>query len=173
MIQAAAAVNDALLKTAQQEGLAGGSTAVFAFVDDSQVLLGHLGDSKAVLCHLSTPETMPAAHRHQQHTAGAYSGHQQTLKAAAMTVDHAPDRPDELARITAAGGFVSRATAGAVTSLHSLSYTLHNSLPPLPELHCCLATHASASLPSATHALLMIEQLFLSLQEMEQFSVIT
>lgn len=131
MIQAAAAVNDVLLKAAQHKSLAGGSTAVFALVDQSEVLLGHLGDSKAVLCHLPTPGAMPA-HGQQQHTGGAHSGRQHNLKATALTVDHSPDRPDELARITAGGGFVSRATAGDSTPLGSS--LLHPA--SLPVRHC-------------------------------------
>lgn len=144
MIKAAAAVSKALLEAAQQ-GLAGGSTAVFALLDDSQVLLGHLGDSKAVLCHLPTSGAEPAAHRHQQHTeAAAHPRVQHNLQAAALTVDHSPDRPDELARITAAGGFVSRATAGSVTPFSGLSHLGKPSA--LPTFHCHQQyVHLSAS----------------------------
>lgn len=166
MIQAAAAVNDVLLRAAQQEGLAGGSTAVFALVHESEVLLGHLGDSRAVLCHVPTPGAMPA-HAQQQHTGGAHSVLQHNLKAAALTVDHSPDRPDELARITAAGGFVSRATAGDITPLGS--GLLHpgqgwGAVLPLPVGGRPPPASAPLSLP--THArLITLQPLSLLLQE--------
>lgn len=116
MVTAAAAVNGAVLELAQQQRLTGGTTAVFALVAGSSILLGHLGDSKAILCHSQTSTITPAANRHQQHTnTAAHPRQQHKLHTAALTHDHSPDRPDELGRITAAGGFVSRATAGDIS----------------------------------------------------------
>ena len=113
VVKAAAAVNDAVLELVQQPGLTGGTTAVFALVGGPQILLGHLGDSKAILCRSQPSTTTPAAHHHQQLTkTSARSRDQQKLQAAALTRDHSPDRLDELRRITAAGGFVSTASAG-------------------------------------------------------------
>lgn len=112
VVKAAAAVNDAVLKLVQQQGLLGGTTAVFALVSGPQILLGHLGDSKAILCQ-SPPSTPKPAARNQYSTeTAAHSRNQQKLQAAALTRDHSPDRLDELRRITAAGGFVSTASAG-------------------------------------------------------------
>lgn len=116
MITAAAAINDAVLELIQQQSLTGGTTAVFALVSGSQILLGHLGDSKAILCHSQIPTIPPAANRRQQHTkTAAHPRQQHKLHTATLTHDHSPDRPDELGRITAAGGFVSRATAGDIS----------------------------------------------------------
>ena len=124
--KAAAAVNDAVLELVQQTGLTGGTTAVLALVSGTQIMLGHLGDSKAILCQLQ-PSTTPAAHNRQQFSKTvAHSRYQHKLRAAALTCDHSPDRPDELRRITAAGGFVSRASAGEVqSSLLRRSSTYH------------------------------------------------
>ncbi|GJM99066.1 hypothetical protein PR202_ga16130 [Eleusine coracana subsp. coracana] len=58
-----------------------GSTAVVAVVEDRRVVVSNCGDSRAVLCRADAP-------------------------AMALTSDHKPDRPDELARIEAAGGRV-------------------------------------------------------------------
>ncbi|GJN34194.1 hypothetical protein PR202_gb22838 [Eleusine coracana subsp. coracana] len=58
-----------------------GSTAVVAVVEDGRVVVSNCGDSRAVLCRADSP-------------------------AVALTSDHKPDRPDELARIEAAGGRV-------------------------------------------------------------------
>lgn len=58
-----------------------GSTAVVAVVEDRRVVVSSVGDSRAVLCR-----------------AGG--------QAVPLTSDHKPDRPDELARIEAAGGRV-------------------------------------------------------------------
>ena len=113
VIKAAAAVNDAVLELVQQQGLLGGTTAVFALASGPQILLGHLGDSKAILCQSQPSTTKPAAHNWQQLTETAtHARDQPKLQAAALTHDHSPDRPDELRRITAAGGFVSSASAG-------------------------------------------------------------
>ncbi|GAB4826258.1 hypothetical protein Ancab_009123 [Ancistrocladus abbreviatus] len=57
-----------------------GSTAVMAVVGKEEVVVANCGDSRAVLCRGSV--------------------------AVPLSVDHKPDRPDELARIEAAGGRV-------------------------------------------------------------------
>lgn len=128
LVKAVAAV-DAVLELVQQQGLIGGTTAVFALVSGPQILLGHLGDSKAILCQ-AQPSITSAARDHQQLTkTAAPVTYQQRLRAAALTCDHSPDRPDELRRIIAAGGFVSRASAGDVQrSLLRLAFTTYSSL---------------------------------------------
>ena len=124
-MRAAAVVNDALLTLSQQEGFSGGTTAVFALVSQSQVLLGHLGDSKAISCHLPTAHISPYAHKRWQPTnAHGDAAFQGKLQSATLTHNHSPDRPDELARITAAGGFMSKASAGEPTASCHLS-TMH------------------------------------------------
>ena len=126
--KAAAAVNAAVLQRVQQQGLFGGTTAIFALVSGPQILLGHLGDSKAIICRAQPSTTTPAARHDQQFTkTAAPSTDQQKLQAAALTCDHSPDRPDELRRITAAGGFVSRASAGDIQS------SLLRSAAPVPD----------------------------------------
>ncbi|KAL6853655.1 hypothetical protein ACP4OV_019684 [Aristida adscensionis] len=57
-----------------------GSTAVVAVVSPTHIVVGNAGDSRAVLSRAGAP--------------------------VALSVDHKPDRPDELARIEAAGGRV-------------------------------------------------------------------
>lgn len=57
-----------------------GSTAVVAVVSPTHVVVGNAGDSRAVLSRAGAPVE--------------------------LSVDHKPDRPDELARIEAAGGRV-------------------------------------------------------------------
>ena len=138
-----------MLELLQQQGLACGTTAVFALVSEAQVLLGHLGDSKAILCSLPTSNKTPPAHTHQQHTTvGGDSGLQHRLQAAALTHDHSPDRPDELARITAAGGFVSKATAGDVQS--GMLWLSNSSLP------CFIVSLTTCMTLVTRHSLMML-----------------
>lgn len=114
------AVNTVVLTSAEQQHAPSGTTAVFAIVLEQHMLIGHLGDSKAVLCQQhSTAPTASGLHsdlaaglHEQQRSASSRAGSLTKLTALPLTVDHLPDRPDEQARITAAGGTVSAATAG-------------------------------------------------------------
>ena len=117
VLKAVATINDAVLAQAEQQDLHDGSTAVFALTSETQILLGHLGDSKAIVCHASVPaESAPAQQRWQRSDAHAGPPRKYNMQAAALTRNHSPARPDELARITASGGFVSRATTGDTCS---------------------------------------------------------
>ncbi|CAE7294469.1 unnamed protein product [Symbiodinium pilosum] len=57
-----------------------GTTAVCCFIQGNEMILSHVGDSRAVLCRQGA--------------------------AVALTADHKPELPEETARIEAAGGFV-------------------------------------------------------------------
>ena len=95
-------VDDAVLKSDQssEQQKGSGTTAVFALAFHQQILLSHLGDSKAVLC------------QHVQQGYALKQADKLNLRAVPLTIDHSPDRPDERARIVAAGGTISTATAG-------------------------------------------------------------
>ena len=137
VIRAASVVNNALLTLSQQEGFLGGTTAVFALISERHFLLGHLGDSKAVSCHVATTQISPSEHECWQQTdAVADTAFQGKLQSATLTHNHSPDRPDELARILAAGGFVSRATAGELKAF--CCSAKFNILPALQSnlIHC-------------------------------------
>ncbi|CAN1264125.1 Probable protein phosphatase 2C 8 [Linum perenne] len=66
-------------RTVEEYGMMG-STAVVAVVGNDEVVVGNCGDSRAVLCRKGV--------------------------AVPLSIDHKPDRPDELERIEAAGGRV-------------------------------------------------------------------
>ncbi|KAJ6810096.1 putative protein phosphatase 2C 37 [Iris pallida] len=72
-----------------------GSTAVAAVVGPRRVLVANCGDSRAVLCRGGT--------------------------AVPMSIDHKPDRPDELARIEAAGGRVIYLNGARVDGILAMS----------------------------------------------------
>ncbi len=92
-------VDDAVLKSSEQQ-TSSGTTAVLALAFHQQILLAHLGDSKAVLC------------QHVQQCYAVKQADKPNLRAVPLTIDHSPDRPDERARIDAAGGTISIATVG-------------------------------------------------------------
>ena len=108
-----------------------GTTAVFVLKVDQQILVGHLGDSKAFLCQWPASattslqsRTLPSKSQHAQHEAAestVHRDHLRQLRSLPLTLDHSPDRADEAARIDAAGGFVSKATAGDLTSMRICS----------------------------------------------------
>ncbi len=105
-------VDDAVLKSSEQQ-TSSGTTAVLALAFHQQILLAHLGDSKAMLCQQQsrqhpTSVTNPAG----QHGCAPEQADKLNLRAVPLTIDHSPDRPDERARIVAAGGTISTATAG-------------------------------------------------------------
>lgn len=65
-----------------------GSTGIVSLLLNDELLIGYVGDSRALLC------------RNENRS------HSQELYAEQLTVDHHPDREDEKARIEIAGGFV-------------------------------------------------------------------
>jgi serine/threonine protein phosphatase PrpC len=109
-------VDAAVLKSSDQQQTGSGTTAVFALAFHQQILLAHLGDSRAVLCQQqSRPHPTSATHpagQHVQQGSAIKQADNLDLRAVPLTIDHSPDRPDERARIAAAGGTISTATAG-------------------------------------------------------------
>ncbi len=110
-------VDDAVFKSSEQQ-TSSGTTAVFALAFHQQMLLAHLGDSKAVLC------------QHVQQGSALKQADKLNLRAVPLTIDHSPDRPDERARIVAADGTISTATAG--------EQPIHPDCPAAP----CRSVHA-------------------------------
>ena len=107
----------AVLSSAEQQHHPSGTTAVFALAFDQHILVGHLGDSKAVLCqqqtglqHTASPK--PVEGHNVKQRCAASQADKEKLTAVPLTSDHTPDRVDERARIMAVGGTVSTATAG-------------------------------------------------------------
>jgi len=71
--------------TARAEGWNDGSTALVIILTNNKLVVGHVGDTRAVLCR--------------------------GKRALEMTSDHKPDRPDELDRIESEGGEVTSDSA--------------------------------------------------------------
>jgi Protein phosphatase 2C len=123
---AVADVDAAFLRRARAEGLAGGTTAVFALQCGQRLLVGSIGDSYAILCGSSAscgPDAAPTAGRGTalstgppkaaaggERAAGA-SGSEHGVRAQVLSALHSPDRQDEKRRIEQAGGWV-QTTAG-------------------------------------------------------------
>ncbi|XP_059449788.1 probable protein phosphatase 2C 75 [Corylus avellana] len=78
----------------------GGSTAVVAVLTPEYIVVANCGDSRAVLCRAGTP--IP------------------------LSQDHKPDRPDELARIEAAGGRVIFVNGARVEGILAMSRAIGN-----------------------------------------------
>lgn len=118
MRESIAAVNKAVLEQAEIQHTSPGTTAVFAHELDQQILIGHLGDSKALLCQ-HQPVQPPACQQARQSPVACKLDNKPQFKAVPLTADHCPDRSDEHARIEASGGFVSAASSGghATTTL--------------------------------------------------------
>jgi serine/threonine protein phosphatase PrpC len=158
--KACLAANARLTARLRAAGGADGSTAVFAFVAPGQLLVGNVGNSRAVLCRrppdpgihedqgggdknggdegrcpsnatqppLPPPAAPPQQQRSQRDEAqtqlmllpgagGARAPRHAArdapgLAALPLTRDHVPARPDEAARVAAAGGAVARAARG-------------------------------------------------------------
>ncbi|KAJ8752952.1 hypothetical protein K2173_008687 [Erythroxylum novogranatense] len=72
-----------------------GSTAVLSILTPEHIIVANCGDSRAVLCRRGRP--------------------------IALSFDHKPDRPDELARITAAGGRVTYQDLARVEGILAMS----------------------------------------------------
>ena len=123
MRESIAAVNKAVLEQAEIQHISSGTTAVFAHELDQQILIGHLGDSKALLCQhqpVQPPACQQAHHAHLRSSPVACDlDNKPQFKAVPLTADHCPDRSDEHARIEASGGFVCAASSGghATTTL--------------------------------------------------------
>ena len=142
LTDAFAAVDAAFLEEAELQGLNDGTTAVTAVILPQQVLIGHVGDAKALLCQQPTRSSgayatdAPGrisghAHMHglqQEHhpasgvdsSAGTVGHHRlgqvvdHVLQAHVLTKDHWPGRPDEQARLLAAGARVTAASTGSI-----------------------------------------------------------
>ena len=111
--KAVAAANDAVLIQANLQYGDVGTTAVLALDFEKEVLIGHVGDSQAMLCQSPSLAANLLHRQEAQHLAphaAAISLYQ--LQPVSLTVSHSPDREDEHARILASGGFVSKATVG-------------------------------------------------------------
>jgi Protein phosphatase 2C len=123
---AVADVDAAFLQRARAEGLAGGTTAVFALQCGQRLLVGSIGDY-AILCGSSEscgPDgAAPTAGRGTavstgssaaaaggKRAAGA-SGSEHDVQAQVLSALHSPERQDEKRRIEHAGGWV-QTTAG-------------------------------------------------------------
>lgn len=126
---AVADVDAAFLQRARAEGLAGGTTAVFALQCGQRLLVGSIGDSYAILCSdggtcrpddaaptagrgtaLSAgPPAAPAGVETAAGTSGCKSEHD--VQAQVLSALHSPERQDEKRRIEQAGGWV-KTTAG-------------------------------------------------------------
>ena len=118
-------VDAAVLSSAEQQHNPSGTTAVFALAFDQHILVGHLGDSKAVLCQQQTgvqhtASLKPAEGQNVKQRWAATQADKEKLTAVPLTADHTPDHLDEHARILAAGGTVSTATAGKRAAFPSL-----------------------------------------------------
>ncbi|KZV18523.1 DNA binding protein isoform 1 [Dorcoceras hygrometricum] len=81
---------------ASEKGYVSGCTAIIVLLVDGQFFIANIGDSKALLC--SGQNQTP------YHTGSTLV---KNLVVEELTRDHHPDREDEKARITAAGGIVS------------------------------------------------------------------
>ncbi|CBI25040.3 probable protein phosphatase 2C 51 isoform X1 [Vitis vinifera] len=79
---------------AVQSNLHAGSTATVVVIIDGQILVGNVGDSKALLCSEKKSKS------HQVTQGRIYFSAQE------LTRDHHPDREDERARIEASGGSI-------------------------------------------------------------------
>ena len=124
---AVADVNAAFLQRARAEGLAGGTTAVFALQCGQRLLVGSIGDSYAILCGSSascgSDGAAPTAGRGTAlftgppkaaaggERAADASGSEHDVQAQVLSALHSPERQDEKRRIEQAGGWV-QTTAG-------------------------------------------------------------
>ncbi|VYS61292.1 unnamed protein product [Arabidopsis thaliana] len=112
-------------KEASTRKLDSGSTATIALIADGQLLVASIGDSKALLCseRYETPEEAKATlielyrerKRNQDSSPSRFSDlkleHRTGLMrfiAKELTKDHHPDREDEILRVKAAGGYVTK-----------------------------------------------------------------
>ena len=84
------------------EAALSGSTAVVAVVTSEYIIVANCGDSRAVLCRGG--------------------------RAIPLSCDHKPDRPDELARIEAAGGRVVFVNGARVEGILAMSRAIGNLL---------------------------------------------
>ncbi|KAJ8433890.1 hypothetical protein Cgig2_004612 [Carnegiea gigantea] len=107
------------MQMASKKQLLGETTAAVALIVDAQVLVGNVGDSKALLWS----EKIPSG---DNGDGNAKAG----LQFVELTKDHHPDRDDEKARIIASGGFVSFSGMPRVNGILAVSRTIGDSLSP-------------------------------------------
>ena len=130
VVQALHTVDTRFADLAKQHDWEAGSTAVLALLANSSLLTAHIGDSQALICQApwaaqesemaaddftlqtspqSTDRAPESSKRGVPRLGLAAAGHAPTQPAAVceLTENHSPDRPEEAARIAAAGGFVT------------------------------------------------------------------
>lgn len=124
LVAACRDLNAQLTAALRAQGREDGSTAVFALVAGSQLLVANVGNSRAVLCsappvHAASGGGGGAAADPETRSSSAGSGGSGSrgalgddlaplLVAEQLTSDHTPARSDEAARVVAAGGTVAR-----------------------------------------------------------------
>lgn len=95
---------------ALENGYISGSTGTVVLLVDGHVLVGQVGDSKAILC----------SHRTNTHP-DAEGACETDLYASKLTRDHHPDAEDEKVRIEGSGGFVSQWDVPRVNGILAMS----------------------------------------------------
>lgn len=103
-------IDSTFSQMASKKQLLGGTTATVAIIVDSQLLVGNVGDSKALLCS----EKIPSGDNGDGIAKAS-------IQVAELTTDHHPDRDDEKARIIASGGFVSLSGMPRVNGILAVS----------------------------------------------------
>lgn len=103
-------IDSTFSQVALRKHLLAGTTATIALLVDNELLIANVGDSKAFLCSEMT----------QDSNGTPLTG----LHVVELTKDHHPDRDDEMARITAAGGFVSLMGVPRVNGILAVSRSI-------------------------------------------------
>ncbi|XP_021770295.1 probable protein phosphatase 2C 51 [Chenopodium quinoa] len=102
-------------EVALRKHLLSGTTATIAILVDNELLIANVGDSKAFLC-LEMIQTCDVTNNK--------STSMTSFQVIELTADHHPDRDDEMARVTAAGGFVSLLGVPRVNGILAVSRSI-------------------------------------------------